>query len=61
MAAHQVGIAKAAFAASLFAPDPSSGSVAKDEINKFHILLDAVILQCSPNTVQVCYKNSGIS
>ena len=51
MVSHQVAIAKAAFAAGLLRPDPTS--VSRDEISLFYALLDKAIAQCSPHNVQV--------
>ncbi|KAI9722940.1 MAG: hypothetical protein M1812_001389 [Candelaria pacifica] len=52
MTSHQLVIAKASFAAGLRRPDPTS--IPQEEITRFHGLLDAAILQCSPSNVQNC-------
>ncbi|CRG87364.1 hypothetical protein PISL3812_04381 [Talaromyces islandicus] len=52
MAAHQLAIAKASFSAALLRPDPST--VPRDDISKFHALLDKALSHCSRTNVQTC-------
>ncbi|KAI9659782.1 MAG: hypothetical protein M1829_006544 [Trizodia sp. TS-e1964] len=54
MASHQLAIAKASLAAGFLRPDPKP--VSRDEINKFHSLLESTISQCSPGNVQNCKR-----
>ncbi|KAK5018154.1 hypothetical protein LTR39_001145 [Cryomyces antarcticus] len=54
MAAHHIAIAKASLAASLLRPDPTP--VPRDEITRFHALLESALTQCSPPNVQACTK-----
>jgi len=51
MTSHQLAIAKATFSAGLLRPDPTS--LSRDEIASFHLLLNSVVLQCSPINIQV--------
>ncbi|KAJ5958161.1 RNA polymerase II large subunit CTD [Penicillium vulpinum] len=52
MAAHNVVILKAAFAACLLRPDPTS--VPLDEISAFHTSLERALSHCSPVNIQTC-------
>ncbi|KAJ5575647.1 RNA polymerase II large subunit CTD [Penicillium sp. DV-2018c] len=49
---HQLVVSKAAFAARLLRPDPTT--VPRDEISAFHTLLERVLSHCSPTNVQIC-------
>lgn len=51
MTSHGVVILKAAFAACLLRPDPTS--VPRDEISVFHISLERALSHCSPANIQV--------
>ncbi|KXG49610.1 RNA polymerase II, large subunit, CTD [Penicillium griseofulvum] len=51
-AQHSVVILKAAFAASLLRPDPTS--VPHDEISHFHACLERALSHCSPVNLQIC-------
>ena len=51
MASHSLAIAKASLAAGMIRPDPTS--IPKAEIAHFHILLEAVLKQCSSANIQV--------
>jgi hypothetical protein len=51
MTTHGVVILKAAFAACLLRPDPTS--VPRDEISAFHICLEHALSHCSPANIQV--------
>lgn len=46
-------VAKTMLTATLLRPDPTQVAVAKDDIQSFHSLLDAVVLTCSPSNLQV--------
>ncbi|KAJ5795203.1 RNA polymerase II large subunit CTD [Penicillium paradoxum] len=48
----QIVVPKAAFAARLLRPDPTS--VSQDEIGAFHTLLERVLSHCSPTNIQIC-------
>ncbi|KAI2710716.1 hypothetical protein CBS147354_8556 [Penicillium roqueforti] len=52
MATHGAVILKAAFAACLLRPDPTS--VPRDEITAFHISLERALSHCSPANIQTC-------
>ncbi|KGO57377.1 RNA polymerase II, large subunit, CTD [Penicillium expansum] len=52
MATHDAVIFKAAFAACLLRPDPTS--VPRDEISSFHISLERALSHCSPSNIQTC-------
>ncbi|KAJ6131942.1 RNA polymerase II large subunit CTD [Penicillium samsonianum] len=52
MANHGVVILKAAFAACLLRPDPTS--VPHDEISAFHTSLERALSHCSPANIQTC-------
>ncbi|KAF4313900.1 hypothetical protein GTA08_BOTSDO01389 [Botryosphaeria dothidea] len=47
-------VAKTMLTATLLRPDPTQVAVAKDDIQSFHSLLDAVVLTCSPSNLQNC-------
>ncbi|KAJ5146415.1 RNA polymerase II large subunit CTD [Penicillium bovifimosum] len=49
---HQLVVSKAAFAARLLRPDPTT--VPRDEISAFHTSLERVLSHCSPTNVQIC-------
>lgn len=50
--AHRQAIARAALAASLLRPDPIS--TPQSEIKDFHQRLDAVLVRCTRENIQVC-------
>ncbi|QQK43529.1 RNA polymerase II, large subunit, CTD [Penicillium digitatum] len=52
MTTHDAVILKAAFAACLLRPDPTS--VPRDEIRAFHISLERALSHCSPANIQTC-------
>ncbi|KAJ5469969.1 hypothetical protein N7530_007326 [Penicillium desertorum] len=52
MTTHGVVILKAAFAACLLRPDPTS--VPRDEISAFHTSLERALSHCSPANIQTC-------
>ncbi len=49
--AHTLAIAKATLAAGLLQQDPKS--VSREEINAFHKYLEAALVRCSPENIQV--------
>jgi len=51
MAFHSLAIAKASLAAGMMRPDPTS--IPRTEIAHFHVLLEAVLKQCSSTNIQV--------
>ncbi|KAF1808225.1 hypothetical protein P152DRAFT_384175, partial [Eremomyces bilateralis CBS 781.70] len=54
MTSISLSVAKASFAAGLLRPDPTP--VSRDELSRFHTLLNTVLLECSPTNVQQCRK-----
>ena len=47
------GIHKATFEASLLKPDQDATAISKEEIARFHQLLDALTQRCTPANIEV--------
>lgn len=51
---HQLAIARASLSAALLRADPTP--VTRDEITRFHTLLDTALTQCTPRNIQLCKR-----